>query len=128
MSKTVDFLHEAKVFYHATVDGTQAQVRPINSVMVYNGKIYFETSNKKAMYRQMLENPNISVCGMAGSQWLRLTAKAVMDESDEAKRAFFEAIPALKEVYSYEELAPYYITDMNSVVYSFSAEPIVLDD
>ena len=128
MSKTVDFLHEAEVFYHATVDGAQAQVRPINSVMVYDGKIYFETSNKKAMYRQMLENPNIAVCGMAGSRWLRLPAKVVMDESDEVKRAIFEAIPALKEVYSYEELVPYYITDMNSVVYSFGTEPVVLDD
>lgn len=128
MSKTVDFLHEAKVFFHATADGMQAQVRPINSVMVYDGKIYFETSNKKAMYRQMLENPNIAVCGMADSKWIRLTGKAVMDESDEAKQAIFEEIPALKKVYSYEELVPYYIADMKSVVYSFGAEPVVLDD
>ena len=57
MSKTVDFLHNAKVFYLATVDGTQARVRPINSAMAYNGKVYFETSNKKEMYQQMLKNP-----------------------------------------------------------------------
>lgn len=49
MSKTVDFLHEAKVFFHATIDGTQAQVRPIDSVILHDGKIYFETSSKKAM-------------------------------------------------------------------------------
>lgn len=128
MSKTVDFLHEAKVFYHATVDGTHAQVRPINSVMVHDGRIYFETSSNKAMYRQMLENPNIAICGMADSKWIRITGKVVMDESDEAKQAIFTAIPALKEVYSYEELVPYYITDMKSVVYAFGAEPVVLDD
>lgn len=128
MSKTVNFLHEAKVFYHATVDGEQAQVRPINSVMEYDGKIYFETSNKKAMYRQMLEKPQIAICGMVDSKWIRLTGTAVMDESDKVKQAIFEAIPELKEVYSYEELVPYYITDMNSVVYAFGAEPVVLDD
>lgn len=128
MSKTVDFLHKAKVFYHSTVDGTEARVRPINSAIEYNGEIYFETSNNKEMYRQMLENPSFAVSGMTDGKWIRITGKAVMDETDDAKQAMFAALPALKEVYSYEELAPYYITDMKSVVYSFDKEPIELED
>ncbi len=128
MSKTVDFLHNAKVFYLATVDGTQARVRPINSAMAYNGKVYFETSNKKEMYQQMLKNPSIAVCGMDDSKWIRITGKAVIDESDHAKQAIFTEIPALKEVYSYEELVPYYVTDMKSVVYAFGADPVELDN
>ena len=128
MSKTIEFLHKAGTFYHASVDGTEARVRPINSVISYNGKVYFETSNKKDMYRQMLRNPSVAISGMADGKWIRITGKAVMDESDEAKTAMFETLPALKEVYSYEEMAPYYLTDMKSVVYSFSDAPVELED
>lgn len=128
MSKTIDFLHKAGTFYHASVEGTEAIVRPINSVISYNGKIYFETSSRKEMYRQMLQNPSVAISGMADGKWIRITGKAVMDESYEAKTAMFETLPALKNVYTYEEMAPYYLTDMKSVVYSFDAEPVVLDD
>ncbi len=128
MSKTVDFLHDAKVFYLATVDGAQAKVRPINSVIAHNEKIYFETSNKKEMYQQMLKNPSIAVSGMADGKWIRITGKAVMDETDEKKQAMFAALPELKGVYSYEELVTYYITDMKSIVYSFDAAPMELND
>lgn len=128
MSKTIDFLHEAGVFYHASVDGIKAKVRPINSVIFYKGKIYFETSNKKEMYQQMLKNPNIAISGMADGKWIRITGKAVIDESDEAKQAMFNTLPELKNVYSYEEIAPYYLTDMESVIYSFDTEPIILED
>ncbi|MDD3363341.1 MAG: pyridoxamine 5'-phosphate oxidase family protein [Hespellia sp.] len=65
MSKTVDFLHDSKVFYLASVDNEKARVRPINSVIEYDGKIYFEISNKKEMYQQMLKNLNIAISGMA---------------------------------------------------------------
>lgn len=128
MSKTIDFLHKAGAFYHASVDGTEARVRPINSVISYKGKIYFETSNRKEMYRQMLQNPSVAISGMADGKWIRITGKAVMDESDEAKQAMFDTLPALRDVYSYEEMAPYYLTDMKAVVYSFTEEPVVLED
>ncbi len=128
MSKTVDFLHEAKVFYLATVDGEEARVRPINSVIDHNGKIYFETSNKKQMYQQMLKNPNVAVTGMADGKWIRITGKAVMDETDEMKQVMFDALPDLKSVYTFEELVTYYLTDMKSTIYSFDADPIELTE
>lgn len=128
MSKTIDFLHKAGVFYHASVDGTEARVRPINSVISYKGKIYFETSTRKEMYQQMLQNPSVAISGMAGGNWIRISGKAVMDESDEAKQVMFDTLPSLKDVYTYEEMAPYYLTDMKAIVYSFTEEPIVLED
>lgn len=128
MSKTVDFLNNSKVFYHASVDRKEARVRPINSVIAYKEKIYFETSNKKEMYQQMLKNPSISVSGMVGSKWIRITGNAVMDESEDAKDVFFSEIPSLKSVYTREELVPYYITDMKSIVYGFGTEPVELED
>jgi uncharacterized pyridoxamine 5'-phosphate oxidase family protein len=128
MSKVVDFLNSSKVFYLATVDGDKARVRPINSVIEYNGKIYFETSSQKDMYRQMLINPNVAISGMADSKWIRVTGKAVMDENPEAVQAMFDAIPALKDVYSREEFKVYYLEEMKAVVYSFQSEPEELEN
>ncbi|SDN27349.1 pyridoxamine 5'-phosphate oxidase family protein [Lachnospira pectinoschiza] len=128
MSKIVDFLHESKVFYLATVDGDQAQVRPINSVMEYKGQIYFETSNKKNMYQQMLKSPKVAISGMADGKWIRISGEAVMDEDDELKNAMFEAHPALKNVYTFEELIVYHLDNMDAKVYSFTEKPVTLED
>ncbi|MDD3363342.1 MAG: hypothetical protein PHW34_16975 [Hespellia sp.] len=51
-----------------------------------------------------------------------------MDDTEKAKQKMFETLPALKEVYSFEELVPYYITGMQSIIYSFNADPVELDD
>lgn len=127
MSKVVDFLNASKVFYLATVDGDEARVRPINSVIEYNGRIYLETSNQKDMFNQMIKNPSIAISGIVGSEWIRVTGKAVMVNNDEVKNAMFTAIPSLKNVYSEEEFEVYYIEDMKATVYSFSGEPVQLD-
>lgn len=76
----------------------------------------------------MLKNPSIAATAMADGKWIRITSKAVMDETDEAKQAMFETLPELKGVYSYEELVTYYITDMQPIVYSFDAAPVELND
>ncbi len=128
MSKIVDFLHATKVFYLATVDGEQAQVRPINSVIKHEGQIYFETSNKKAMFRQMLANPNVAISGMAGSEWIRITGKVIMDSREEMKDAMFAAIPSLKTVYTRDELEVFYLEDIKAFVHSFTAVPVELKD
>lgn len=80
------------------------------------------------MYQQMLKNPNVAISGMAGSEWIRISGKAVMDKSDGAKQAMFTQLPALKEVYSFEELVPYYLADIKSVVSSFANAPMELAD
>ncbi|MDO4649404.1 MAG: pyridoxamine 5'-phosphate oxidase family protein [Eubacteriales bacterium] len=128
MSKIVEFLHECKVFYLATVDEDQAQVRPINSVMEYHGKIYFETSNKKKMYQQMLKRPKVAISGMAESEWIRITGKVVVDDREELKDAMFEAMPALKNVYTREELIVYYLEDMDAKLCGFGTQPVSLED
>ncbi len=126
MSDIVNLLHETEVFHLATIDGDRAQVRPINSVIEYKGQIYFETSNRKKMYQQMQKNPNVAISGMAKGKWIRISGKAVMDEGDELKNAMFDAIPALKNTYSYEELVVYHLDDMEAFEYAFGKEPIKL--
>lgn len=130
MSKVVDFLNAAKTYYLATVEDGEARVRPIGATVEYNGKVYFGTNNQKDMFRQMVKNPSIAISGMAGSEWIRITGKAVIDDNDEVRKAMLEAFPELKNMYSIGDglFEVFYIEDMRAIVYSFGGEPVELEN
>lgn len=130
MSKVVDFLNEAKTYYLATVEDGQPRVRPFGATVEHNGKVYLATNNTKKVYKQLIENPKTEISGMAKGKWIRLSGEAVFDDSVEAKEAMLEANPALKNMYSLDDgvFAVFYLENMQAVVYSFSDEPVVLED
>ena len=72
----------------------------------------------------LIKEPVIS--GMSGSQWIRITGTAIMDNSATVKEAMLEAIPQLKDVYNAEEFVVYYLEDMEASLCSFTSEPIKL--
>ena len=96
MEKVLDFLQQAKTWYIATVEGDQPRVRPFGAQMVYNGKLYITTSNQKNVYKQMIANPKVEICGMnPDGRWIRITGKVAEDNSVEAKQAMLDANPSL---------------------------------
>jgi len=111
MSKVVDFLNEAKIYYIATVEDDQPRVRPFGAATEYNGKVYMATSNEKNVFKQFVKNPKIEISGMAKGKWIRITGSAVVDEAMDAKKAMLEANPFFKNMYSedYGKLAVFYI-------------------
>lgn len=130
MSKVVDFLNEAKIYYLATVEDDQPRVRPFGAATEYNGKVYLATSNEKHVFKQFVKNPNIEISGMAKGKWIRITGKAVVDETADAKKAMLEANPFLQKIYSIDDgkLAVFYIDKMKAVVYSHAEEPLEVED
>lgn len=130
MSKVVDFLNEAKTYYIATVEDDQPRVRPFGATVEYNGKVYLATNNQKNVFKQLVNNPKIEISGMAKGKWIRITGNAVVDETMEAKKAMLDANPVLKNMYSIDDVvfAVFYIDKMKAVVYSFTDEPIELED
>ena len=130
MSKVVDFLNEIKTYYLATVEDGEARIRPIGATVEFNGKVYLATNNQKEMFKQITNNPSIAVSGFDGSKWIRITGKAVIDSSIEAKKAMLEANPGLKNMYSVEDglFEVFYIEDMKATLYSFTDAPVELEN
>lgn len=128
MSQTVEFLHKCGVFYLATEDNGKPQVRPINTILEFEGKVYFETSSNKKMYHQMQKNPQVAISGMADGKWIRVSGKAIFDHNEKVIDTMFEAIPSLKDVYTREEFEVYYLENMQSRVESFTEAPVELAD
>ncbi|SHK14093.1 Uncharacterized protein, pyridoxamine 5'-phosphate oxidase (PNPOx-like) family [Anaerocolumna jejuensis DSM 15929] len=69
--------------HFATVDGDKADVRGWQYQLIEDGRIYFCTSNKKNVYRQLESNPNCAFTCSAGGYNFRISGKAVMVTDEE---------------------------------------------
>jgi uncharacterized pyridoxamine 5'-phosphate oxidase family protein len=113
MMKATELLQQAKTFYIATMDGNQPRVRPFGAAVEIDGKTYICMNNKKKVFRQILKNPKVEICGMIGSKWFRITGKVVRDDRHEARAEFLKQCPipmykaddGLFEVFYFSELS-----------------------
>ena len=125
--KTVqEFLHSTHVYFLATVDGDQPQVRPFGTAEIIEGKLYIQTGHVKNVARQIAANPKVAICAFNGEQWLRITATLVEDPRIEIKKAMLDANPGLRSMYDENDdnTAVYFLTDAKATISSFTAEPI----
>ena len=99
MNEVCEFLKKCQTYYLATVEGDQPRVRPFGTIDVFDGKLTIQTGKVKAVSRQMKENQKVEISGMADGKWIRLTAKAVLDERVEAQEHMLESYPSLRAMY-----------------------------
>ena len=101
MKEILDFLKTNKVFYLATSTDNQPHVRAMGFVMNCNGKLTFCTSKQKAMYTQLVTNPQVEICCIdAQYNTLRVCGKAVFCTTTETQRQALEAMPTLANMYA----------------------------
>ena len=125
MNKAVEYLKKSGTFFLATNDGDQPKVRAFGAVADIDGKLYLATNNKKAVYQQMMANPKVEICGMLPeSNWIRLSAEAVADDTRESKSKMLEANPILTSMYNLDDgiFALVYLKNIKAKVESFMGE------
>ena len=93
MLKATELLKNAGTFYIATVEGDQPRVRPFGATAEFGGKTYICMNNTKKVYNQLLTNPKVEITGMVGGKWFRITAKAIRDNTLEARTEFLAQSP-----------------------------------
>lgn len=125
INEVYEFLKKCGVWYIATVEGDQPHVRPFGAVNLYNNRIYIQTGKIKPVANQLKANPKIEISGMANGEWIRLKAKAILDEDLKAQEAMLEANPSLKKMYSVNDgnTEVYYLKDIVCDICSFTKEP-----
>jgi uncharacterized pyridoxamine 5'-phosphate oxidase family protein len=123
-----DFLKKCGTYYLATTDGDQPRVRPFGTVNIFENKLYIQTGKSKPVSQQMKKNPKIEICGMNGSQWIRIQALSVEDNRVEAKQSMLDAYPNLKKMYSVTDnnTQVLYLKNATATIASFSGEPKVI--
>ena len=128
MQEVLDFLKKAKTYYLATAEGNQPRVRPFGTANVFEGKLYIQTGKSKPCSKQMSLNPKVEICAMIETDWLRIEATAVNDDSIEAKKAMLDAYPHLRGRYSEDDdnTQVLYLKDAVATFSSFTSEPKVV--
>ena len=124
MNEVLKFFEDNRPFYLATIDGTQARVRPMGFIMEFEGRIYFGAGNQKAVYRQMKAKAQVEICATASqapdSPWLRLTGQVVFDERPEVWAAALKTMPQLAALYPETgpaRMAAFYLQGAEAVFY-----------
>lgn len=115
----------------ATVEGDQPRVRPFSSVAEFEGKAYLCTNNTKEIYRQITANPKVEISGMGkGGTWIRVTAKLVRDDRDEARAAMLADPTGPSNLYKVGDgiFEVFYLDDVVCTKYSFTADPVVIEE
>ena len=129
LQKVLQFLVDAKVFYVATVDGNKPRVRPFSGIHEFEGKLYMPTNNQKKVFAQLMNNPNVEICGMAYGKWIRIEAEIVRDSRIEPRKAMLEHYgEALTKMYSLDDgkFEVVYLNNATATIYSFTETPVVI--
>lgn len=128
--KLHDFLRESKTYYLATSDGEQPRVRPFGTALLFEDKIYILTSKEKSVSKQIDINPKFEISAMSTpDKWIRVSGVLKEDNRIEVHKAMLEEYPHLKSTYTVdgENTHTLYLDEVKAVIYSFTAEPEVLD-
>lgn len=128
--KTVqEFLQSTHVYFLATADGDQPQVRPFGTAEIIEGKLYIQTGHVKNVAKQIAANPKVAICAYNGSEWLRITATLVEDSRVEIKKAMLDANPGLRNMYDENDdnTAVYFLTNAKATISSFTAAPVEIE-
>lgn len=128
MEEVLEFLRKCGTYYLATVDGSQARVRPFGTIDLFDGRLTIQTGRKKAVSRQILANPRVELCAFDGERWLRLAAAAVEDPRIEAQAHMLEAYPSLQAMYQPGDgnTQIFALTEVTATFSSFTEAPRTL--
>ena len=126
MQRVCDFLKKTGVYFLATVDGDQPEVRPFGTAEIIDGKLYIQTGHVKPVAWQIAANPKVAICAYDGKEWLRVNATLVEDPRVEVKKAMLDAYPTLRAMYNENDgnTAVYYLKDAKATISSFTVAPV----
>ena len=128
MQEVYEFLKKCGTYYIATVDGDQPRVRPFGTIDLFEDKLYIQTGKPKDCTKQILKNPKVEICGMAGGEWIRVACTLVPDERIEPQVHMLDNYPSLKSRYAPGDGVNivFYMKDATATISSFTAEPKVI--
>ena len=126
MNEVYKYLKECGVYYLSTIENNQPRVRPFGTIDLFEDKLYIQTGKIKNVANQMKENPNIEICAMHKGSWIRVSAKAILDERIEAQEHMLESYPSLKKQYQAGDgnTEVYYLKDVTAEIFAFGKETV----
>ena len=128
MRKALEFLATHKDVAMATVEGNKPKIRVFQIMKQEGDTLYFATTARKAVYRQLQESPAIELLAMEGNISVRITGKAVFDVSDPVQKEIYETNAVLSRLYpSYLDMVYFRLTIEELDYYDLTPTPPLLE-
>ena len=101
----LEFLKEHNEIAFATCEGNLPKLR-IFQIMKQEGTVlFFSTSAEKAVWKELMQNPNVEVLAYADNISVRCSGMVNFDVEDDVKRWIYDHNPVLPRLYSsYDQL------------------------
>lgn len=106
MDEVLAYLKENPTYFLATVDENgDPDIRPFGTIAKFEDRLYIQTGNSKAVFKQMKAHPRIAISATnaGGTTWLRVVADAVQDDRLEARQAVLDEYPELQSLYAADD-------------------------
>lgn len=127
MGRALQFLHEHKEVAFATVGGEGAPMPKLRVMQVMRQEgtvLYFATNAKKAVYRELCENPNVELLAMEGNVSVRCAGIVNFHVEDEVKRWIYDHNAVLSRLYeSYDQMTYFCLPIAEMDYYDLSPTP-----
>ncbi len=131
MDEIIKYLHQSKTQYFATIglDG-KPKVRPFQFMLESEGKLWFCTSNRKEVFKELQKQPYFEICAsLEGMSWMRIQGRVVFSDSLEVKKKIFDKSPLVKGIYKVPEnpeFEVFYLSEATASVSEIGKTPNVI--
>lgn len=102
MQEVQAFIRDAGVYFIATEDGDQPQVRPFNSAEIIDGELYLLTGKKKDVFKQLEKNGKFALVSLnyqPEMAVMRLTGTLQLVDDRHVQETFLERNPMFSDSY-----------------------------
>ena len=124
MEEIYEFLKKNGTYFLATVEDNQPKVRPFGTVIIFEDKLYIQSSKTKQVAKQIAINPRIAISASTSDTWLRIEAIAVEDNRVEPKKQMLDEYPSLRSLYNENDPnnVVWYLKDATATIEKFGGE------
>lgn len=129
MHRILHFLRNSAPQFLATIgqDG-KPKVRPFKLQLEDEGKLYFCSSNKKMVYKELINHPWVELCACGeGTSWIRLSGRAIFVDDPTIRAMVFGVSPLVQNIYKSSEnpiFEVFYLEDMEATIADLTGNPL----
>lgn len=124
----MEFLKTHNDVAFATVEGDRPKIRVFRIMLQECTVLYFATSPRKEVYRQLQADPYAELLAMEGDISVRVTGKVSFDVPDDTARRIYSENAVLQRLYDSYASMVYFRLEISSIdYYDLTPDPPLLE-
>ncbi len=124
MERALQFLRQHKEVTLATCEGNLPKLRMFQIMKQEGNLLYFATSEKKSVWHELLNNPNVEILAYADNVSVRCTGMVNFNVEEDIKRWIYDNNDVLSRLYTdYDQMVYFCLPIAEMDYYDLSPTP-----